>query len=242
MSEEEQLQAAIRASLREAEPKHSSSCQHDCDSDEFVSLSSENEEDDGLVAVECDREKEGTCTTDGLSRLSESVCTDTNLSSNYTLSCHEPSCSRTELISEPPLEGKHKYLSRKRKSSCDNERVSPPLKKMVCRSIANTSDDLWTGRNEPAVSGGSNLSDTTLRPKKGSEGSHKKGKQKAASSAVSVEERLKSGELQKADVSQVVIRFPDGTRTQKAFLSNSPIEVSAYFTYTCIHVRMLTIF
>ena len=50
-----------------------------------------------------------------------------------------------------------------------------------------------------------------------------------AGSCLSVEEQIASGSISKDEVSQIVVRMPDGSRVQKSFVCHHPIEVSPAF-------------
>ena len=56
-----------------------------------------------------------------------------------------------------------------------------------------------------------------------------------AGSCLSVEEQIASGNISKDEVSQIVVRMPDGSRVQKSFICHHPIEVSPAFLqqYCC---------
>ena len=256
MSEEQQLEAAIKASLQDnsnrPRRKHPRT-----DSDEFISLSSGDEEDEeeerlSVSVMEHDGGSDRD-TTDGLSKLHvehTSHYSEAALSSTSTTNtCSTVSiggCSTTSYTTV----SEH-LQSRKRKSLCnDGDEFTSPVRKMPRSGTANLHEDTCI---QTAGSESSALDTVELKPKKGAVSSQRKGKQKAPSSTsiVTVEEKLQSGELQKVDVSQVVIRLPDGVRIQKAFLCNNPIMVSdqecymyivgyattmTVFMYTCIVV------
>ena len=243
MSEEQQLEAAIRASLQ-YKPKK---CNHEhiVDSDEFVSLSSgDEEEEEGGVVVSEMEEGDGdsmdgptkselvsktSLTGEGLSLFS--ATNTTGSTANRTNS--SSGSSHSTVVSEGYFRHSN-ASSRKRKSSNDvNDDSSLPVKKMARSDLTNTHKHLQTDETRlcelPDLKS-SEHPHNQLRHEKGSVSSCRKGKQRVTSSwtasTVSVEDRLKSGELQRVDVSQVVIRLPDGVRIQKAFLCNSPIAVS----------------
>lgn len=209
MSEEEQLQAAIRASLREIEPEPPSDPREACESDEFVSLSSSEEEDDVDGVMEEEVAHSHT--------LSMSQHTVAGTVSDYVdLDVSQLRSGTDRQYSSTVTESKIPHLTRKRKLSADNESTNTPPVKLVCSSIHSNT-----------------LSQSQFKTEKGAVRNHSKGKQRAVSSGVrtSVEERLKSGELQKTDVSRVLIRLPDGSRLEKAFMRSSPIV--ELFTYLC---------
>jgi hypothetical protein len=235
MSEEQQLEAAIRASLQ-CKPKRCNH-EHNVDSDEFVSLSSGDEEEEEGVAVSEMEEGDGE-STDGLTTselASKTGFTGEGLSlfsaTNTTVANRTSSSSGSRHFTVAS-EDNHRHSntsSRKRKSSGDDN-SSLPVKKMARSAVTNSHNVLQTEGTQscelPNLKN-SELTRNELRQEKGSVSSRRKGKQRLTT--VSVEERLKSGELQRVDVSQVVIRLPDGVRIQKAFLCNSPIE--DLFTY-----------
>ena len=51
-----------------------------------------------------------------------------------------------------------------------------------------------------------------------------------AGSCLSVEEQIASGSISKDEVSQIVVRMPDGSRVQKSFVCHHPIKVRPAFT------------
>lgn len=227
MSEEQQLEAAIKASLQDnsnrPRRRHPRT-----DSDEFISLSSGDEEEDeeerlSLSVMEHDGGSERD-TTDGLSQLhvehsslySEPLRSTTNTCSTVSIGGSGTTCTT---VSEH-------LQSRKRKAMCnDGDEFTSPVRKMPRSGIANSCEDTCI---RTAGSESSTVDTVELKPKKGAVSSQRKGKQKApsATSLITVEDKLQSGELKKVDVSQVVIRLPDGVRIQKAFLCNNPIMVS----------------
>ena len=46
-----------------------------------------------------------------------------------------------------------------------------------------------------------------------------------AGNCLSVEEQIASGSISKDEVSQIVVRMPEGSRVQKSFICHHPIEV-----------------
>lgn len=245
MSEEQQLKAAIEASLQDTMPKPSSKHQR-IDSDEFISLSSGDEEEEGGVLVS-EMEQDDSIEEEAIDRPTQSElgshCSDTDLCSRYATNSTVCRTSSGTACLTTASENHHRPLnSRKRKSSGDNECTddfSAPQRKVPRSSKTNAHEDAQAMGSELHVPVVSELVQNQLKPEKGAVSSRRKGKQRAASSSVvvvSVEERLELGELQKADVSQVVIRLPDGVRIQKAFLRNSPIAVSDWECTLYLHV------
>lgn len=231
MSEEQQLEAAIKASLRES--VHKSSRKHRItDSDDFVSLSSEEEEEESLSmsVMEHDGGSDRD-TTDGLTKLEHSShYSEADLRSRSTTTNTYSTVSVGNSASSSTVsENNCKHLqSRKRKSAGrDTDEFISPVRKMPRSNTSSSCEDtrIQTTGSESSASEGVSLSQHQLRPGKGASNSRRKGKQKAPSS-VTVEDKLQSGQLQKVDVTQVVIRLPDGVRIQKAFLCNKPIMVS----------------
>lgn len=235
MSEEQQLEAAIKASLQDRSNKPRGKHPR-TDSDDFVSLSSgdEEEEDDERLSFSVMEHDGGTDrdTTDGLSKLHvqhTSYSSEAGLSSRSTTN----TCSTVSIGgSNTTYSMVSEHLqSRKRKSVCnDADEFTSPVRKMPRSGPANSYEGTCV---QTAGSESSALDTVELKPQKGAVSSQRKGKQKASSSTslVTVEDKLKSGELQKVDVSQVVIRLPDGVRIQKAFLCNKPIMVSNWVYY-----------
>lgn len=212
MSEEQQLEAAIRASLRETERKCRRHSQQNGDSDEFVSLSS-GDDNDGDLEMEHDEEREG----DSSCKLDHRVTLDSQIETyHYTNLQSDQTANISKLSSVMVKDG-----DRKRKSS-DDESTNPPQRKMLRTS---TFEDPCLPETKVANTCIVDVQ-SQLKTEKVAVSNWHKGKQRISASTVSVEEKLELGELKKADVSQIVIRLPDGARIQKAFMSNSPIEVS----------------
>ena len=251
MSEEQQMEAAIRASLQSTAPK--TAHRHDtADSDDFVSLSSDDEEGEGVSEMEQDGGTSESLVRTGLS--SSSRCREVDSGSRHPLATRgtlfraNHTTSSSDGGTAHHLGNNHDHLTRKRKSAGDDfiDSCGPPLKKVLRSDATETHLHVKTraaGRNSgvprATLPTTTDLTRSELRPEKGAVCSRRKGKQRvesasgavsssAAVTVVSVEERLASGELQRADVARLVIRLPDGTRVQKAFLSSSPIEVSEY--------------
>ena len=187
MTEEEQLQTAIRVSLERRESHSQDPYQLNGDSDECVSLCSGDEAE----AIELGREE----LDDGSFR--EGTFTRTAAASGADI-CILSDLKRTNPRGNGSLSTN--MNSRKRKSST-SEDTSVPSQKMA-------------RFQEPTFHS---------QPCHGPLG--RKGKESAATGVVAVEEKLRTGELHKDEVSEVVVRLPDGTRLQKAFLGSSPIKV-----------------
>ena len=254
MSEEQQLEAAIRASLQSTAPK--TARRHDtADSDDFVSLSSDDEEGEGVSEMEQDGGTSESLVRTGLRCREVDSGSRHPLATSGTLSRANHTTSSSDGGTAHHLTGvgnNHDHLTnRKRKSAGDDfiDSCGPPLKKVLRSDATEIHLHVKTraaGRNSgfprATLPTTTDLTRSELRPEKGTVRSSRKGKQRiesasgaaapvsssAAVTVVSVEERLASGELQRVDVAQLVIRLPDGTRVQKAFLSSSPIEVSEY--------------
>ena len=222
MSEEEQLQAAIRASLRDIEPSPHSNDQQNRDSDEYISLSDEEGDGDGMMEEDDERVSEK-YSNDRLP-IPGHTMVEINRTSQYVdsgVNC-DPTRLNTGTNSTTVVSGnENPHMNRrKRKFSCDDEDMNTPPVKMACRTVS------------------SQPNQEQLKTEKGAIRNRGKGKQRAVNITLSsVEERLKSGELQKIDVSYVVIRLPDGSRMEKVFMRNSPIAVSDFH---CICACMRT--
>ena len=210
-SEEEQLETAIRASLRECRLLKSSHSQQNGDSDEFISLSSGDEDLEGDVNVEQDGEPLQ-C------RVKVEVEPDSYSKCKYSsMLCNQTRANKAELYSSVIREESRTPLNTRKRKGFNED---PPSRKFLRRS--NFEDPCLAASR---TSAGSNKDQS--RTQKGKISSNwQKNKQRASASTKSVEERLVLGEIQKSDVTQIVIRLPDGTRIQTTFLRSSPIKVS----------------
>ena len=217
LTEEEQLEAAINASLQESRPATRDVSQENGDSDEFISLgSSDDDEMDGCGTSEMEqevvkaKEKRSSpmhlttrCNPDFHSNFIRTELRDTAQDQNY----FSKSTAKDELS------------YRKRKST--DECVGMPSRKMSRSSNIQKPQDVAI--SVPVK--GSKQTDDLSRKGKG-KGSVVSGQGKGkGKKPVSVEEQLESGTLHKAEVSRILIRLPNGSRLHKAFLSNSPIKV-----------------
>ena len=220
MPEDLQLEAAIRASLQQIELHSSNRCTEPVavDSDDFVSISSGEEGvDDGGEGSEMEEDVSPEIEDDSKTCKKEdkSSIGCTSVPSSVQSSTGD-NCTSDDV---KVLTGKnHETWTRKRRSSCQDYDgdSAPPLRKVLRSSVG---ESHAKGLQTNAYSG----------KEKGAVSTNRKGKQRASSGASAVfdvEERLAAGELQKEDVSRLVIRLPDGARIQKAFLCNSPLQVT----------------
>ena len=211
MSEEQQLEAAIKASLLHTEKEHSSLKHHPTESEDFDFVSLSSGEEDMVSDFEMEQDK------------------DTDIhpwtTAQDTLNVRESQLPREQHVAMFSTNSNfinktsHELPSRKRKSDELASEANLPVRKMLHNSTA-----------EPQLV---NKSAALARHRGGQKGAvsvSRKGKQRArsvSSALTSVEERLAAGDLQQKDVSQLIFRLPDGTRLKKTFLSNSALQVSS---------------
>lgn len=221
LPEDLQLEAAIRASLQQTELHSSGRCTEPVavDSDDFVSISSGEEEvDDGGEGSEMEEDVSPEVENDSKTcNKDQPNIGHMSVPSSVQFSTGDIGTSDDVKV----LTGKnHETLTRKRRSSCQDYDgdSAPPLRKVLRSSVGDShTEELHTNTYSGKEKG------------KGAVSTNRKGKQRASSStsAVSdVEKRLAAGELQKEDVSRLVIRLPDGSRIQKAFLCSGPLQVT----------------
>lgn len=195
LSEDLQLEAAIRASLQQTELHSSGRCTEPVavDSDDFVSISSGEEEvDEGREGSEMEEDEIQEIEVDSKTCKNESHLNSVPISVQ-SLTSDNFTCDDVKVLT-----GKnHEALTRKRRSSCQEYEgdSAPPLRKVLRSSMGE-------GLHTNAHSG----------KEKGAVSNSRKGKQRASSGAsamLDVEERLAAGQLQKEDVSRLAIRLSD---------------------------------
>lgn len=217
LSEESQLEAAIKASLEESVPdNHTLTFSDDSDTD-YLSLSPLN-----------NKHHTGVQSIGKSSRHPEGVSND----------------NRTGVVMVEAAQernGVNNCKSRKRPSNGDDDTELRRKKKMrsdldpVCAGI--DSMELTRGR-DGGDSGGDKLVNGKGRKGKGSKGKGKAKRSRVPCASVpdesggddaetrrTVEELLASGDVHKDQVTQILFRLPDGTRLQKSFLCTHPVEV-----------------
>ena len=215
MTEEEQLEAAIKASLHDPIPDSRDYSQQNGDSDDFVSLDSGDEDEmDGCETnqMEHDAVKED--------QSSETQCAS-NMTTDSDTNFHPMFAMNTAQLKDMARNVNLPY--RKRKSSI-GESVSMPSRKMPRGDTFHEVERV----EHRAVLIGSEVTMDLSKQGKGKDsvvGSQRKGKDKQSPS---IEEQLESGHLHKSEVSRILIRLPNGSRLHKAFLSSTPIKVTAY--------------
>lgn len=206
LSEESQLEAAIKASLLESKPhnadNHTLVFSDDSDTD-YITLSPDKREkmtvDSGVRSV-----GKSSAHTEGVSSGGRSGKVE---------SANGVATRMTRKRASNETDGEWARGKRMRTN------IDP-----VCVAIDNielTHED-GLGESRVAING------------RGKGGRRRKGKGKAKSCNIpeptskdcrSVEEMLAAGSISKEDVSLILFRLPDGTRLQKSFLCNHPVQV-----------------
>ena len=233
LSEESQLEAAIKASLQEVCPQATDrqTIVFSDDSDVDYITFSPDEETDTLIhsSQERDNTLTGAKTIGQPSQASGGISNDGRTTDPASLYNYEDDI--------------HIVKSRKRLSDNKDDQNCPRKKARtdvdpMCVAIDNM-ELTQSVPNESLVTKDS--MDSRMLNGKGRKGKKGKGKGKAKAEETdpvsrgkcddtmhSVEELLASGDICKDEVSQILFRLPDGTRLQKCFLSKHPISVSIY--------------
>ena len=235
MTEDEQLQAAIKASLQETKPETRDFAQPNGDSDEFLSLcSGEEDETDACRASDMEHDA-GKITSDTLlSPMYTATHSDADVCAMLTQETALFTSSARDRTTLPANDSLIDLQTRKRKCTADEEwyDIGVPSPKMPRSSIFQQASKLVPGDTSTMANSSEFCGNFQIQRK--GKGSNLKGKHKATS--VSVEEQLESGRLDKAEVSRIVIRLPNGTRLQKTFLCRSPIKVGPPLLLVFRHV------
>lgn len=238
-SEESQLEAAIRASLEEMQGSRPGRSGDDfitlTDSEEeFHSLSNGESENEGEVVDGLDRnpglwsdqQEIDTDSMEGTTTKSRKRGKNTGVGGIVSPSVKLKPCT-VDIHPISPI-----VQNRKRPSSGESDGRLPAKLPRSDRYEARRHELTKTDESQTTSSGSKQNTDRneTQLPnctkKKGNRVS-KKGKNKAvfASSGESVEELLAAGTVSKEEVSHILIRLPDGSRVQRAFICDHPIEV-----------------
>ncbi|CAI8008085.1 UBX domain-containing protein 7 [Geodia barretti] len=215
LSEKEQLEAAIKASLHESRPETRDFPQENGDSDEFISFDSGDEEE----MDQCEPSKmERDVVKDGAaSSIDVTAHPDPEFNSTFAKAQLRDTARDQNYFSASPFKDELLNIRYRKRKSSFAECVSMPLKKMPRSSTMQEQQEVKHSGNVVTVKV-SELAHSLSCKGKG-KSSVSKGK-----TPLSVEEQLESGKLLKAEVSRILIRLPNGSRLHKAFLSNSPIK------------------